>query len=184
MAWTIGIVCIGQEPSFFSARYFREVAAAAGGRRRILLLLPYPMTGDYWERRRGYEASVAALGLPRLVGSLPRPITPAMFERGVLLAAPDALIAPSDQDALALLGRLRRHDIRVPEQIALAGFDDEEFAAELTPPLTTVAQPVAEMARRATAYLAERLAGCGPARYQEILPNRLVLRESTAPARV
>jgi LacI family transcriptional regulator len=275
MAWTIGIVSIGQEPAFFSGRYFREVATAAGeeavargarvtiiplshehgqraeaaraafaaqkadallivapseslldavdtmfqttpgillapprletplsyiasdnfgatralvdhlangGRKRILLLLPHPMTGDYWERRRGYEAGVAARGLPRLVGALPHPITAEVVDRSVLVAAPDALIAPSDNDALALLARLRRRGVNLPGQIALAGFDDEEFAAETAPSLTTVAQPVAEMARRATRHLIERLAGRGPARHQEILPNQLIVRDSTAPA--
>jgi Periplasmic binding protein-like domain len=66
---------------------------------------------------------------------------------------------PPDNDALALLSRLQRRSLRVPDDIALVGFDDEDFAAETFPSLTTVSQPLAEMARRAVVYLLDRLAG-------------------------
>ncbi|HWQ15122.1 MAG TPA: substrate-binding domain-containing protein [Roseiflexaceae bacterium] len=151
---------------------------AVHGRRRILLLRPDILTGDYWERTRGYEAGATAYDLPRLVDALPHPITPELVERLLATHTPDALIAPGDDDALPLLGVLKRLGRRVPEDIALVGFDDEEFAAETNPPLTTVAQPIAEMARRATLYLSDRLAGVERHVYHTVLSNRLVVRES------
>jgi LacI family transcriptional regulator len=150
------------------------------GRRRVKLLQPHGvLTGDYWERARGYADAVAELGLAELAGSIPHPIDDAVVDGQVLAGAPDALIAPSDNDALALLSRLQRRRLRVPEDIALVGFDDEDFAAETFPALTTVNQPLAEMARRATTYLLGCLAGAERAVYQDVLPNRLVVRESS-----
>jgi LacI family repressor for deo operon, udp, cdd, tsx, nupC, and nupG len=66
----------------------------------------------------------------------------------------------------------------VPADIALVGFDDEDFAADTYPALTTVSQPLSQMARNATNYLLDRLAGEDRGIYQEVLPNRLVVRES------
>ena len=155
------------------------VAHLAGlGRRRIRLILPDETSGDFLERERGYIDAVDALGLERLVSSISYPITDAIVADQLLASAPDALIAPDDNDALALLSRLQRRGLRVPDDIALVGFDDEDFAAETFPALTTVSQPLAEMARRAIAYLLDRLAGVDPGLVQEVLPNRLVVRES------
>ncbi|MEN9937635.1 MAG: hypothetical protein RLZZ387_4214 [Chloroflexota bacterium] len=148
------------------------------GRRRIMLLRPDVLTGDYWERTRGYETAAAALELPRLVAVLPHPITPALVAELLAAHSPDALLAPSDGDAIALVRELRTLGHCVPEDIALVGFDDEEFAAESNPPLTTVAQPIGEMARRATLYLVDRLSGVSRRVYHAVLSNRLIVRTS------
>jgi LacI family transcriptional regulator len=155
------------------------VAHLAGlGHRRIRLLQPDVLTGDYWERARGYIDAVDSLGLERLIAGIAHPLTEAAIDQQVLADAPDAVIAPSDNDALALLSRLQRRGLRVPADIALVGFDDEDFAAETFPALTTVSQPFAEMARRAIAYLLDRLAGIDRGVYHEVLPTRLIVRES------
>jgi len=155
------------------------VAHLAGlGRRRIRLIQPTDASGDFLERERGYADAVSALGLERLVGTIAYPITDAVVADHVLVDAPDALIAPDDTDALTLLSRLQRRGLRVPDDLALVGFDDEDFAAETFPSLTTVSQPLAAMARRAIAYLLDRLAGVDHGLVQEILPNELVVRES------
>jgi len=149
------------------------------GRRRIRLLQPYgQLTGDYWERARGYADAIAAFDLEPLIGGIPHPISEAVIDEHVLTGAPDALIAPSDNDALSLLSRLQRRGLRIPDDLALVGFDDEDFAADTFPALTTVSQPLDEMARRATQYLLDRLAGVEREVYHEVLPNRLIVRES------
>jgi LacI family transcriptional regulator len=156
------------------------VAHLAGlGRRRIRLLQPDELTGDYWERARGYADMIGELGFERSIGNMPHPISEAVIDEQVLVGAPDALIAPSDNDALALLSRLQRRGLRIPHDLALVGFDDEEFAAETLPSLTTVGQPLGEMARRATQYLLDRLDGLERGLYQDVLPNRLIVRESS-----
>jgi DNA-binding LacI/PurR family transcriptional regulator len=153
------------------------------GRRRIRLLQPIDPGGDYLERNRGYRDAIGALGLEPTVSELAYPVSDLAIEKQVLADAPDALIAADDHDALALLSRLQRRGLRVPDDIALVGFDDEDFAAETFPSLTTVSQPLAEMSRRAALYLLDRLAGIERGIYQEILPNRLIVRESSGARR-
>jgi LacI family transcriptional regulator, repressor for deo operon, udp, cdd, tsx, nupC, and nupG len=155
------------------------VAHLAGlGRRRIRLLQPDQPSGDYLERARGYAAAVAELGLNSLISEITYPISDAVVQQHVLVDAPDALIAPDDHDALALLSRFQRRGLRVPDDLALVGFDDEDFAADTFPALTTVSQPLGEMAHRATQYLLDRLAGVEREVYHEVLPNQLIVRES------
>ena len=158
----------------------REVVAhlAGMGRQRIRLLQPEQPSGDFLERARGYHDAISALGMTPSVGELDYPIDDALIDRQVLIGAPDALIAADDQDALALLSRLQRRGLRVPQDIAVVGFDDEDFAAETFPTLTTVSQPLGEMARRAVLYLLARLAGVERDVYHHVLPNRLIVRES------
>jgi len=158
----------------------REVVAhlAGMGRQRIRLLQPEQPSGDFLERARGYHDAVSALGMTPSIGELDYPIDDALIDRQVLIGAPDALIAADDQDALALLSRLQRRGLRIPEDIAVVGFDDEDFAAETFPTLTTVSQPLGEMARRAVLYLLARLAGVERDVYHHVLPNRLIVRES------
>jgi DNA-binding LacI/PurR family transcriptional regulator len=158
----------------------REVVAhlAGMGRQRIRLLQPEQPSGDFLERARGYHDAVSALGMTPSIGELDYPIDDALIDRQVLIGAPDALIAADDQDALALLSRLQRRGLRVPQDIAVVGFDDEDFAAETFPALTTVSQPLGEMARRAVLYLLARLAGVERDVYHHVLPNRLIVRES------
>jgi LacI family fructose operon transcriptional repressor len=159
----------------------RDVVAhlAGNGRQRIRLLLPENPSGDFPERARGYSDAIRDLGLTPLVSELNYPIDDAVIDQQVLVDSPDALIAADDQDALSLLSRLQRRGLRVPDNIALVGFDDEDFAAETFPSLTTVSQPLSEMARRAVLYLLSRLAGVERDVYQHILPNRLIVRESS-----
>jgi DNA-binding LacI/PurR family transcriptional regulator len=148
------------------------------GRRRIMLLQPSEPGGDYLERARGYHDMISALGLEPLAIPIDYPITEMVVEKQILAGAPDALIAPSDHEALALVSRLQRRGVRVPQDLAVVGFDDEDFAADMFPALTTVSQPLSEMARRATRYLLDRLAGLERGVYQDVLPNRLIIRES------
>lgn len=152
---------------------------ASLGRRTIGLLQPEPPAGDYAERRRGYIDAMAALNLQPLITDIRLLATHDMLDRYLQEPFPDALIAPDDNIAMLLLNELKRRMIQVPHEIALVGFDDEEFAADLQPALTTVSQPLVEMAGHATRYLLDRMAGIERGIYQEILPNRLIIREST-----
>jgi LacI family transcriptional regulator len=70
--------------------------------------------------------------------------------------------------------------VRVPEEIAVAGFDDIPIARFASPPLSTVRLDIRTLGERAAAWLLVELSGEGssPA-VREVLPIRLVLREST-----
>jgi DNA-binding LacI/PurR family transcriptional regulator len=79
--------------------------------------------------------------------------------------------------AIGALGELAAAGRRVPDDVAVVGFDDVAVAATATPPLTTVRQPVEEMGREMTKMLLERIAGGGE-RESLVVPTELVVRAS------
>jgi DNA-binding LacI/PurR family transcriptional regulator len=91
----------------------------------------------------------------------------------------DAVFAASDAMAIGALRTLRRRGRRVPEDVAVVGFNDLASARHSHPPLTTVHQPVRALGREMGRMLVEAMDGQDPSPL--ILPTRLVVRES-APA--
>ena len=98
------------------------------------------------------------------------------------LDAPDRPTALFAANILTALGALRATEhlgLRVPEDVALIGFDDFELAPVLRPRFTLVHQPTAELGRRAAEMLFDRLDGqVKPEPRRLILPTELVVRES------
>jgi GntR family transcriptional regulator, arabinose operon transcriptional repressor len=91
---------------------------------------------------------------------------------------PTAIFAVSDAVALELLQAAQRVGLRVPEDLALVGFDDLSFAAHLSPPLTTIAQPRLDVGLRAGHLLINRIEGQGTSPRHIDLPTSLIVRES------
>jgi DNA-binding LacI/PurR family transcriptional regulator len=89
----------------------------------------------------------------------------------------DAVFVANDPMAIGALEALHAAGRRVPDDVAVVGFDDVAAAASTTPPLTTVRQPVEEMGREMTAMLLERIAGDGT-RESLVVPTELVVRAS------
>jgi DNA-binding LacI/PurR family transcriptional regulator len=95
---------------------------------------------------------------------------------------PDALFCFNDTLALGAMRALHERGIRVPDDVAVAGFDDIEDGRFSMPTLTTVAPDKEEIARLAVELLAKRLAGERDAAPTELVAgHRLEIRESTAP---
>jgi LacI family transcriptional regulator len=92
---------------------------------------------------------------------------------------PTAVIAFSDTIAFEALQTIGEHALRVPRDIALAAFDDVRLSLLMTPPLTTVRQPLFEMGQRAVEMLLARIAHRDQAPERIICPVTLVIREST-----
>jgi len=93
---------------------------------------------------------------------------------------PTGMFAANNFIAIGALRALRDAGLRVPQDLALVGFDDLPADLVVDPFLTVAAQPAYEMGRRATELLLARLAGQGPAAYQEIvLPAEIIVRESS-----
>lgn len=91
---------------------------------------------------------------------------------------PSAIFAVNDYVALDVLHVAHTLNIRVPDDLAIVGFDDESFAAYTHPPLTTLAQPFLDIGLRAGTLLMSRLEGvAGPPKHIE-LPTSLIVRES------
>ena len=91
---------------------------------------------------------------------------------------PAAIVCGNDQMAIGAMRELRTAGIEVPADIAVTGFDDMHLGALLTPPLTTVHQPMRRLGERACSFLLERIADPARPRRVELLPTRLVVRES------
>ena len=70
---------------------------------------------------------------------------------------PDAIFAANDMLALGVMTVFERAGLRIPEAIAIIGYDDVEFAGQAVVPLTTIRQPAYDMGRRAAAMLLQRL---------------------------
>jgi LacI family transcriptional regulator len=98
---------------------------------------------------------------------------------------PTAVFASNDDMALGVLAAAQRLGLAVPGELSVAGFDDSPAAALVWPPLTTVRQPVAEMARAAVEMLvtgpptATDCAADDEAALHKVLAHELVVRDST-----
>jgi LacI family transcriptional regulator len=87
-------------------------------------------------------------------------------------------VCANDELALATMKALQHSRIRIPEDIAIVGWDDVMTARYVSPGLTTVRQPLYELGRAAATRLQERIAGAPTAPEPLILPTELVLRTS------
>jgi LacI family transcriptional regulator len=97
---------------------------------------------------------------------------------GVAGQLPDAIVCSNDQMAIGVLRTLTARGIRVPDDIALVGFDDIYPATLCDPPLTTVRQPIRGIGERACEQLIERIATPTLRPSVELLPTELVIRSS------
>jgi DNA-binding LacI/PurR family transcriptional regulator len=95
-----------------------------------------------------------------------------------LADAPTAVFAVSDTLAIGVISGLRSVGKRVPDDVAVAGFDDISLAAQIDPPLTTIAQPMRELGETAARLLLQRLANPLENVPGVLLPHRLVVRKS------
>jgi LacI family transcriptional regulator len=98
--------------------------------------------------------------------------------RAVGRPLPDAIVCANDQMAIGVVRTLTARGIRIPEEVAVVGFDDI-FPASLTdPPLTTVHQPMRKIGERGCDRLLERITDPTLRPRIELLPAELVLRAS------
>ncbi|MBD3940597.1 LacI family DNA-binding transcriptional regulator [Microbacterium sp. NEAU-LLC] len=136
------------------------------------------------ERERGWRAALDAAGVP--VPDLVRGDWTAASGHGaaslLLAAGATAVFAANDQMALGLLRGVAEVGRAVPGDVSVVGFDDVADAADYRPPLTTVRQDFDALGARAVAALVDGIEA-GAAAAFDTVPTRLVVRESTAPAR-
>jgi DNA-binding LacI/PurR family transcriptional regulator len=110
-----------------------------------------------------------------------------LLASGVVLTA---LLCTTDLLAMGALCALEEAGLKVPHDISVIGWDDIPLAAYATPPLTTVRQPTAQLARRAVTHLLDLIDGSRAAAYEETaraevvhckLPPELAVRRTTGP---
>jgi len=168
-----------------SAGYQATLHLAQHGHRRIGLITYAGDSANVVPVNAGYSRALHAAGLaadPALVAGV-NGFDMDAGETGArqLLALPqppDAIFAIADLLALGALRAIRSAWLRVPQDIALAGFNDIPQAELTDPPLTSVAAPVRQMGVEAMTMLQALIAGEQPARRQVVLPVTLVVRRS------
>jgi LacI family transcriptional regulator len=139
------------------------------------------------ERLRGYRGALAAAGVmpdPELVVESDFHAEGGVEAALSLLDLPDpptAVFAFNDMLAIGVMQAARRRGVRIPEDLSVVGFDDTFEASIVTPTLTTVRQPLAEMGRMAVNLLVRRLQNQRIEALHVQLETTLVVRESTAP---
>jgi LacI family transcriptional regulator len=139
------------------------------------------------DRRRGYRAALAAAGIlpdPALEREAKPEIDAGRAAAEQLLdlsELPTAIFAFNDNIAIGAIQAARARGLRVPEDLSVVGFDDVEHATIVTPALTTVRQPLAEMGRTGVSLLMRLLEGKRFETLHVELATRLVVRDSTAP---
>ncbi len=153
---------------------------------------PSPGQGDYLCSRAridGYRSALERAGLgfdPALVRHGDFEHEGGFIRGGELLDLadpPSAIFAGSDQQAFGLYEAARQRGLRVPQDLSVVGFDDLPVARWVSPPLTTVRQPLAEMGRAAAQMLDDLIEGL-PSRTSRVeLSTELIVRESTGTAR-
>lgn len=162
------------------------------GHRDIAFVRGNPSHSPALRREEGFRAAMAQAGQPvrpdwvaqgdfsyrsglevgrRLLGGGPRPT---------------AIFSSNDDMAAAIMAIALGMGLRVPGDISIAGFDDTPIASLMWPQLTTVHQPIADMASKAveilTDFIKERRTGAVPAVCHHVAPFALRERESTGPA--
>lgn len=159
---------------------------AGRGYRRIAHLRGPAHNFEAGERLRGYLAGLTAPRQPQVIdGDFTED---SGYRAGRSLAAaperPEALFAANDMMAIGCLYALTEAGLRVPEDVAIAGFDDIPLARFVTPPLTTVRVDIAAMGQRALERLVESFGSArGRAAAAETLPVELVVRRSCGAGR-
>jgi LacI family transcriptional regulator len=159
-------------------RHLRE-----NGHRHIAFIAGPPHNADAEQRRRGFRIETRANGIEtvELRGNFTET---SGHEAGCEILAlhprPTAVFAANDSMAIGALSAFREAGIRVPEDIALVGFDDIPIARFLTPPLTTVRVEIAELGRRAVGHIVGALNGGDETKKRDVIKTTLVVRESSS----
>jgi LacI family transcriptional regulator len=155
--------------------------------RRIALIGGSPEPSTIRERERGFRAALARehASLPLQLYQRVDTFSHASGREAILrlldlAAPPDAVFCANDVIALGAIDGARSRGLRVPEDLWVVGYDDIEMASWDAYDLTTVRQPLEEMARLATELLAGRMREPGRTAGTHCLPNDLVIRGSTA----
>ncbi|MBO0979602.1 LacI family DNA-binding transcriptional regulator [Microbacterium sp. SD291] len=154
------------------------------GRRRLMFLGSAAVSQSN-DRLRGLRDAVAGSDASVEVHEVPH----LTIEDGLqaaehiigMAAPPDAVFAANDMVAVGAMTGLLRRGIRVPEDIAVIGFDDVDLAHQTLVPLSTIRQPGYEIGRAAASALLLQLAAPGsPVPATTPFPAELIVRESTA----
>jgi DNA-binding LacI/PurR family transcriptional regulator len=187
----IPVICSGRpiggpDVPYVDVDHFGGVVGAVrhlvgAGRRRIATIAGPPDMVAGIDRLAGYQTTLGEAGLPAqvAVGDFTRESGIAAM-RELLQRDPrlDAVFAASDMMAHGALRVLKEAGRRVPEDVAVIGFDDFEISRYSEPPLTTVRQPITAMGGTMARQLLGLISGDADQPRSVILPTELIIRAS------
>jgi LacI family transcriptional regulator len=193
---TAGLPCVCLErpgdPRFgFASVLFDNVCGAhaataylvSQGHRRIAHLQGDPLYESARGRRQGYESALREAGLSVDVDLIqggewdPTTVDAAVRRLMQLADPPTGIFAANDSLAFRAIQVLRTDGHRIPEDVAVVGFDDIPLAQEMLPPLTTVRIPLAEIGRRAATRVLQLIdSGQTDGGEADLVPAELVRR--------
>jgi LacI family transcriptional regulator len=167
-----------------SSRKLIDHLIEAHGRKRIMYIKgPADQEDSHW-RELGYRAALAAHGLSVdesmiLPGEFGYQAAYQVMHNYLASGARDfdAIFTGNDDSAVGILTALEEAGLRVPEDVAVVGFDDFRLSPFLNPPLTTVRAPTEQVGRIAAEQLAKLFLGV-PIEQKVLLPTEIVLRRS------
>ena len=159
------------------------------GHRRIGLLLGPSASRDVHERRQGYLDALEKAGVtPRAEWIYEGPFSAETGREGFarFLGSgdrPTGLCCANDEIAFGAIHEANLAGLRCPEDVSVVGFDDGMWATACRPALTTIRQPLADMAERSVGLVVEAAGAPGKIRRPVLqeMPAALVIRESTQP---
>jgi LacI family transcriptional regulator len=171
-----------------SASYKMTKYLVSLGHRHIAFVSGHPSHIAVQRRTLGFMRALSELGLTSTTDM----IVPGFNSFGCGIEAgnkllsqtnpPTAIFAANDEMAAGVLSVAHDRGLNVPGDLSLAGFDDIPIATQSWPPLTTIVQPIRQMAKRATSLLLDIVSGNSPSPRDvvEEIPSKLVYRQSTA----
>lgn len=174
----------------FDAAFRMTKYLIALGHRRIGFIKGHPRHNSAAERHAGYVAAMEAEGIavsPDLVTQGDYSFVSGEAGGRALLdsgAGVTAIFASNDDMAAGALRMAHQRKLAIPDDISIVGFDDADIARKLWPALTTVRQPVRELAAQASALLISSLREDGQEqeKMQRLLPLEIIIRESAGRA--
>jgi DNA-binding LacI/PurR family transcriptional regulator len=156
------------------------------GHRRIGIVTGSPRVAATTDRLAGYRQALQAFNVP----FDPHLVEAGLFQQGIetgtrcgerllsLANRPTAIFALSDELAMGVIQAARARGLRLPEDLAVVGYDNVTFSAHLNPPLTTVAQNPYAIGSTACRMLVDMLEGRRPEKANVLIPVRLIARDS------
>jgi LacI family transcriptional regulator len=166
------------------ARAVVDHLTQAHGYHDVVFVAGPPRSPDSAERFVGFRDAMHAAGLdapaqPDAIGHFTE--AGGAYAVRELLAdrrRPDAIVCGNDQMAIGAMDVLAAMDLRVPDDVAVTGFDGLALTRYVRPPLTTVAQPMRDIGREAVGVLLARLTDPHAPSTNAVLPTQLLVRRS------
>lgn len=168
-----------------AARQLAEHLIGNGYRRIAGLFGDASTTGR--QRRQGVEEALAAHGLPitpewmRFVSAKINTGKTAALELLSAPEPPEAIVTTNSLLTAGALLAIQERGLRIPQDVALVGFDETAWSTLVQPPITLIAQPTEEIGRTATELLLKRIEDPHRPAREVILKGQLLVRGSSAP---